>query len=89
MANMNPSERYAMGMSYVPTQLSNVTVPVPKRTGGVMIPGAPGQSQGVSPVVLYAPNAEKYNTLKQDSMMSTLGWVALAAGGLALYYIIK
>lgn len=100
MANLNPSQRYAYGMSFVPDEsLKNSpygTVPVPTRTGGINIPGAPNQqSYGKNPFVLYAPGNEQYNVVPtntasvQESTMSTLGWVALALGGLALYYIVK
>lgn len=96
MANLNPSQRYAYGMSFVPEGNETYgTVPVPKRTGGISIPGAPNQeAYRGTPYVQYAPGNEQYNFLPTEtatsSGMPTWGWVAIAAaGGLVLLYMLK
>ncbi len=96
MAALNPSQRYAMGMSYVPDSSATYgTVPVPKRTGGVIIPSAPVFETYSNPYVEELQQNQRYYTTEKQSEtstqgMPTWGWVAIAAaGGLVLLYMLK
>lgn len=95
MASLNPSQRYAMSMAGVSEPLTYGTVPVPKRTGGTLIPSAPVFETYSNPYVEeFQTNQQYYPTPKQsvttENEIPTWAWVSIAAvGGLVLLYMIK